>query len=181
MLYLTGYGLELDDLRAVPPVGQPHARATPRPATPPASRSPPARSARASATPSAWPWPSGWLRTRFGPDLFDHHTFVICGDGDLMEGVSHEAASLAGHLGLGRLVAVYDDNHITIDGATELAFTRRRRRAASRPTAGTSRTWARSPTTSTPSRPPCAGRMAVEDRPSLLVLRSHIGWPVAQA
>ena len=64
-----------------------------------------------------------WLRARFGPELVDHHTFVICSDGDLMEGISHEAASLAGHLGLGRLVYVYDNNHITIDGPTELAYT----------------------------------------------------------
>ena len=62
------------------------------------------------------------LRSRFGPDVVDHHTFVICSDGDLMEGISHEAASLAGHLGLGRLIYVYDDNHITIDGPTELAL-----------------------------------------------------------
>ena len=63
-----------------------------------------------------------WLRARFGPELCDHRTYVICSDGDLMEGVSHEAASLAGHLGLGRLIYVYDDNHITIDGPTELAY-----------------------------------------------------------
>ena len=63
------------------------------------------------------------LRARFGPDLVDHHTFVICSDGDLMEGISHEAASLAGHLGLGRLIYIYDDNHITIDGPTELTLT----------------------------------------------------------
>src|SRR5437016_7198035 len=63
-----------------------------------------------------------WLRARFSPDVCDHHTFVICSDGDLEEGVSHEAASLAGHLGLGRLVYVYDDNHISIDGPTELAL-----------------------------------------------------------
>ena len=59
-------------------------------------------------------------RARFGADVCDHHTFVICSDGDLEEGISHEAASLAGHLGLGRLVYVYDDNHITIDGDTAL-------------------------------------------------------------
>ena len=63
------------------------------------------------------------LRERFGSDLVDHYTFVICGDGDLEEGVSHEAASLAGHLGLGRLIYIYDDNHISIDGPTELALT----------------------------------------------------------
>ncbi len=62
------------------------------------------------------------LRARFGSELTDHFTFAIAGDGCLSEGVSHEAASLAGHLGLGRLVVVYDDNHITIDGATELAL-----------------------------------------------------------
>jgi transketolase len=55
--------------------------------------------------------------------VVDHRTFVICSDGDLMEGVSGEAASLAGHLGLGRLVVLYDDNGITIDGETHLAFT----------------------------------------------------------
>jgi transketolase len=55
--------------------------------------------------------------------IVDHHTYAICSDGDLMEGISHEAASLAGHLGLGKLVYLYDDNEITIDGSTDLAFT----------------------------------------------------------
>ncbi len=63
------------------------------------------------------------LRAVHGPDLTDHRTFVFCGDGDLMEGVASEAASLAGHLGLGRLIVFYDDNSITIDGSTDLAFT----------------------------------------------------------
>ena len=62
------------------------------------------------------------LRSRFGADVVDHHVFGICGDGDLSEGLSHEVASLAGHLGLGRIVLCYDDNHITIDGTTELAL-----------------------------------------------------------
>ena len=55
--------------------------------------------------------------------IVDHFTYVFCGDGDLMEGVASEAASLAGHLGLGRLIGLYDDNHVTIDGGTELSFT----------------------------------------------------------
>jgi transketolase len=54
--------------------------------------------------------------------IVDHYTYGICSDGDLMEGVSHEAASLAGHLGLGKLIFFYDDNHITIEGDTDLAF-----------------------------------------------------------
>jgi transketolase (EC 2.2.1.1) len=58
-----------------------------------------------------------------GFPLFDHHTYAICSDGDLMEGISQEAASLAGHLGLGKLVYLFDDNDITIDGSTDLAFT----------------------------------------------------------
>ena len=63
------------------------------------------------------------LRARFGPEVCDHHIYAIVSDGDLSEGLSHEAASLAGHLGLGRMVYVYDDNHISIDGPTELALT----------------------------------------------------------
>lgn len=60
---------------------------------------------------------------REGFPVVDHYTYAICSDGDLMEGVSHEAASLAGHLGLGKLIFYYDDNEVTIDGSTDLAFT----------------------------------------------------------
>ncbi|MSP90550.1 MAG: transketolase [Myxococcales bacterium] len=63
------------------------------------------------------------LRAEFGPELVDHWTWVIAGDGCMMEGVTSEASSLAGHLGLDRLVVLYDSNHITIDGRTEIAFT----------------------------------------------------------
>lgn len=61
------------------------------------------------------------MAARYGDDLVNHHTYVIAGDGCLMEGVSHEAISLAGHLKLGKLIVLWDDNQISIDGATDLA------------------------------------------------------------
>ena len=66
------------------------------------------------------------LAARFnqpGHDIVGHHTFVMCGDGDMMEGIASEAASLAGHLGLSRLICLYDDNHISIEGNTDITFT----------------------------------------------------------
>jgi transketolase len=69
------------------------------------------------------------LAARFnrpGHPIVDHFTYGIVSDGDLMEGISHEAASLAGHLGLGKLIYFYDDNHITIEGSTDIAFTENR-------------------------------------------------------
>jgi transketolase len=67
-----------------------------------------------------------WLAARYnrpGHQIVDHYTYSICGDGDLMEGVSQEAASLAGHLQLGKLIYFYDQNHISLAGATEIDFT----------------------------------------------------------
>jgi transketolase len=61
------------------------------------------------------------LNASYGDDLVDHRTYVIAGDGDLMEGVNHEAVGLAGNLKLGRLIVLWDDNHITIDGSTDLS------------------------------------------------------------
>ena len=117
-----------------------------------------------------------FLRAHFGPEAIDHHVFVICGDGDLMEGVSHEAASLAGHLGLGRLVCVFDDNHITIDGPTDLACSDDVVKRFE------SYGWhvERLGEVANDLDALEAGLrrgIAEADRPSLLVLRSHIGWP----
>ena len=122
MLYLTGAGLELDDIKAFRQFesktpGHPEAGHT------------------AAVEATTGPLGQGFgdavgmaiaervLRDRFGRELVDHHTYVIAGDGCFMEGISHEAASLAGHLGLGRLICVFDDNRITIDGPTSLANT----------------------------------------------------------
>ncbi|HEY6698712.1 MAG TPA: transketolase, partial [Acidimicrobiales bacterium] len=106
----------------------------------------------------------------------NHRTYVICSDGDLMEGVSHEAGSLAGHLQLGRLVYVYDDNHITIDGATELAYSDDVARRFE------SYGWhvesLGEVANDTEVLEAALRRAAdVEDAPSMLILRSHIGWP----
>jgi transketolase len=116
------------------------------------------------------------LRATFGAEVCDHHTFVICGDGDLSEGISHEAASLAGHLGLGRLVYIYDDNHITIDGPTELALSDD---AAKRFEAYGWHVEDLGEAAEDLDALEAAIRraMAEEDRPSLVIVRSHIAYP----
>ncbi len=174
-LFLTGYGLTLDDIKQFRQWG---------------SKTPGHPEVHLTAGVEVTTGPLGqgvgngvgmgiaerWLRARFGPDLVDHHTFVICGDGDLMEGISHEAASLAGHLGLGRLVYIYDDNHITIDGPTELAYTDI---VAERFDAYGWHTDNIGEVANDTDALEAAVRraMAVEDKPSMILLRSHIGWP----
>jgi transketolase len=121
MLYLSGYDLTLDDLKQFRQLGS---------RTPGHPESSELKGVEVTTGPLGQGVANGVglgvaeriLRANYGPELVDHHTFVFCSDGDLMEGISHEAASLAGHLGLGRLVYVYDDNHITIDGPTEITL-----------------------------------------------------------
>jgi len=120
------------------------------------------------------------LRSRHGAEIFDHHVFGICGDGDLSEGLSHEAASLAGHLGLGKIVLCYDDNHITIDGETELAL--------SDDAAARFRAYGWDVHELGEVGEDCdaleAGirsAMAVTDKPSLVIIRTIIGTPATES
>ncbi len=176
MLHLTGYDLPLDELRAFRQWG---------------SRCPghPERGLTPGVEVTTGPLGQGianavgmaiaerMLATRFnrpGHDVVAHHTYVICSDGDLMEGVSSEAASLAGNLRLGKLIALYDDNHITIEGSTELAFCERvgaRFEAYGWHVSGVSDANDLEEVTSA-----IAAEQEQEDRPSLIIVRSTIGY-----
>ncbi len=174
-LYLTGYDLDLDDLRAFRQWG------SRTPGHPEAGHTPgvevttgPLGQGLGNAVGMALA--ERWLRATFGAELFDHRTYVIASDGDMMEGISHEAASLAGHLGLGRLVVVYDDNKITIDGSTDLAFSDD---TAKRFEAYGWHVEVLGEAAEDLDAMEAALRRAgdIEDRPSLIVLQSHIGFP----
>jgi transketolase len=125
LLYLCGYNVSLDDIKSFrqwgsKTPGHPEFGLTPGVET----TTGPLGQGFANAVGMAMA--ECHLAVRFnrdGCDMVDHHTYVMCGDGDLMEGLASEAASLAGHLGLGKLVAIYDDNKITIEGGTDIAFT----------------------------------------------------------
>jgi transketolase len=175
MLYLTGHGLEIDDLErfrqwesATPGHPEVHHTAGVEVTTGPLGQGFANSVGMALAERS--------LRARFGEDVCNHHIFTICGDGDLSEGVSHEAGSLAGHQKLGRLVAIYDDNHITIDGTTDLALSDdpvKRFEAYG---------WhvqyvGEIANDLDALEAAIRTAMAVDDRPSMIVLRSHIAYP----
>jgi transketolase len=124
VLFLTGYGLTLDDLRsfrqwdsATP--GHPEHERTPGVET---TTGPLGQGLLNSVGMAIAEAHLAAVFNRPGHDIVDHHTYVTCSDGDLMEGASHEAASVAGHLGLGKLIWIYDDNHISIAGQTSLAY-----------------------------------------------------------
>jgi transketolase len=174
-LYLTGFGLELEDIERFRQWG------SRTPGHPEFGHAPgvevttgPLGQGIANAVGLALAEAN--LRERFGSTVADHHVFAVMGDGCLEEGVSHEACSLAGHLGLGRLVAIYDDNHITIDGPTELALTDDpvlRFKAYG---------WHVIEAGEIANDLDALERairegMAEADRPSVVVLRSHIGYP----
>jgi transketolase len=173
-LYLCGYGLELADLESFRQFGS---------GTPGHPEHEHTRGVEVTTGPLGQGFGNSVgmaiaeraLRSRFGSDVTDHHVFVIAGDGCMQEGISHEAGSLAGHLRLGRLVAVYDDNHITIDGSTELS--------SSDDVVGRFRSYGwhvhqLGEIANDTDALEAAVREAMDiELPSLLVLRSHIGWP----
>ena len=124
-LHLMGYGIQLDDLRQFRQWGS---------VTPGHPELHPELGVETTTGPLGQGFANGvgmalaerMLAAHFnadGDEIIDHYTYAIVSDGDLMEGIASEAASLAGHLGLGRLIYLYDDNHISIEGDTELAFT----------------------------------------------------------
>lgn len=175
MLHLTGQGLSLEDLRDFRQWG---------------SRTPGHPEAGHTAGVEVTTGPLGqgianavgmavaerWLRHRFGTDVCDHRVFALCSDGDLSEGISHEASSLAGHQQLDRLICVYDDNRITIDGSTDLSLSDD---AAQRFAAYG---WhivnlGESAEDLDALEAGIRAAMAVDDAPSLIVLRSHVAYP----
>ncbi|CAN5431764.1 transketolase [soil metagenome] len=174
VLHLSGYSLPLEELRRFRQLGSVTA-GHPEHGTP---------GVETSTGPLGQGFANGvgmamaerFLRERYGADLIDHRTYGICSDGDLMEGISAEAASLAGHLGLGRITYLYDDNQITIDGSTDLSFTgedvEARFRAYGWHTASVSDA---NDIEAIEAAIAVAG--AEEERPSLIRVRSVIGWP----
>jgi transketolase len=176
MLFLQGYGLELSDIQNF----RQWDSATP---------GHPERGHTAGIEVTTGPLGQGFanavglalaerhLRARFGSDLTNHHTYVIAGDGCLMEGVSHEAASLAGHQKLGRLIVVFDDNQITIDGSTNLTcsddvamrFTSYGWNVVQLGSIGEDLDALESALAS--------ARDSDDDRPKLLILRTQVGFP----
>jgi transketolase len=124
LLHLTGYPVEMDDLRAyrqfrsrTPGHPEVHHTEGVETTTGPLGQG--------FSTAVGMALAEAHLAARYnrpGHEIVDHHTYVIASDGDVMEGVTSEASSLAGHLGLGKLIVLYDDNRITIDGPTDIAF-----------------------------------------------------------
>jgi transketolase len=125
LLFLTGYDLPLDQIKRFRKLG------SKTPGHPERNETP---GVEVTTGPLGQGFANGvgfaiaeaWLAARFnrpGHKIIDHYTYAICGDGDLMEGVTQEAASIAGHLQLGKLIYLYDQNHISLAGATEIDFT----------------------------------------------------------
>src|ERR671935_1199787 len=124
ILHLTGYGVSLEDIKAFRQLGSPCA-GHPEYGHAPGIETTTGPLGQGISTAVGMSLGERMLAARFnrpGHEVVDHRTFVIASDGDMEEGVQSEAASLAGHLGVGSLVVFYDNNHISIEGDTALAF-----------------------------------------------------------
>ena len=124
VLHLTGYDLSLDDIRKFRQLGS-KTPGHPEHGHTPGVETTTGPLGQGFANAVGMALAEAHLSARFNRadhQVLDHWTYFIASDGDLMEGISHEAASLAGHLGLGKLIGFYDDNRITIDGETDLAY-----------------------------------------------------------
>jgi transketolase len=117
---------------------------------------------------------------RPGEEVVDHHTYVICSDGDMMEGISQEAASIAGHFGLGRLTVCYDDNRITIDGSTAISFDGENHIARLAADGWHVQRVGDSEDIEALTAALAAARAEAE-RPSFIAVRSHIAYPAPHA
>jgi len=176
VLYLCGYGLELEDLENFRQLGSPCA-GHPEYGHAPGIEATTGPLGQGISNCVGLALAERMLAARFnrdGHEIIDHHTFTIASDGDMEEGISSEASSLAGHFGLGRLIAFYDDNHISIEGDTALAFSEdvgARYEAYG---------WhvQRLGEDLAVERLEQAARaaMAVTDRPSLIICRTHIAF-----
>src|SRR5687768_6341226 len=176
VLYLTGYDLSLDDLKQFRQwesrtPGHPEFGYTPGVETTTGPLGQGVGNAVGMAVAEAQ---LAGIFNRPGHDVVNHHTYFIASDGDVMEGVSHEASSFAGHLRLGKLIGFYDDNHITIEGDTDLTFnddTAKRFEAYH---------WhvqrIEDANDQDALDKAIVAAKAVTDRPSLIVVRSHIGF-----
>ena len=179
MLYLTGCGLELEDIKKFRQLGSktpghPEVHLTPGVEV----TTGPLGQGIANAVGMALA--ERHLRSRLGEELINHRIWAICGDGDLMEGISHEAASLAGHQQLGNLVVVYDDNRITIDGGTDLTLSddAQRRFEAYGWHVNNLGEAAEDVVALESALTEAAEQI---DRPSLIIVRSHIAFPAPNA
>ena len=176
VLYLTGYDLTLDDIKQFRQWGSRTPGHSEHGVTPgvEATTGPLGQGTGNAVGMAIAEAQLAALFNRPGHSIIDHHTFFLASDGDLMEGISHEACSLAGHLKLGKLIGFYDDNHITIDGSTDLAFsddTAKRFEAYG---------WHVQRIADGNDLEAIDAAIAhakrVTDRPSLIIVRTHIAW-----
>jgi len=125
LLHLTGYDLSLDEIKTFRQFGS-RAAGHPESFLVPGIEATTGPLGQGASNAVGMAMAERFLAGRYnkpGHTIVDHFTYALVGDGDLMEGITHEAASLAGHLGLGKLVWLYDDNKISLDGPTSMAFT----------------------------------------------------------